>query len=67
MQIATQIFTPRELAVLDKLRRGKPNKIIAYELMLSQSTVKAHIRSIMKKRRSTIALRLSVCGFQIYR
>lgn len=49
MPIATEMFTPRELAVLDKLRLGKPNKIIAHELMLSQSTVKSHIRSIMEK------------------
>lgn len=48
-RILNQMFTPRELAVLDKLRRGKPNKIIAHELMLSQSTVKGHIRSIMEK------------------
>jgi DNA-binding NarL/FixJ family response regulator len=44
-----EMFTSRELAVLDKLRLGKPNKIIAHELMLSQSTVKSHIRSIMRK------------------
>ena len=41
-------FTPRELDLLDLLRRGMQNKLIAYELGISQSTVKAHLRSIMQ-------------------
>lgn len=43
------MFTPREAEVVEELRRGKANKIIAYELDLCQSTVKVHIRNIMKK------------------
>ena len=42
-------FTRHELAVLDRLKVGKANKIIAYELGLSESTVKVHIGRIMKK------------------
>lgn len=42
-------FTPRELELLELLRRGMQNKLIAYELGISQSTVKAHLRSIMMK------------------
>jgi DNA-binding NarL/FixJ family response regulator len=42
-------FTRNELAVLDRLKVGKANKIIAYELGLSESTVKVHIGRIMKK------------------
>ena len=42
-------FTPRELDLLDLLRRGMQNKLIANELGISQSTVKAHLRSIMMK------------------
>jgi DNA-binding NarL/FixJ family response regulator len=42
-------FTERQAAVVDALRRGKPNKIIAYELTMRESTVKVHIRNIMKK------------------
>jgi DNA-binding NarL/FixJ family response regulator len=42
-------FTRRELELLGLLRRGLQNKIIAYELGISQSTVKAHLRSIMMK------------------
>ena len=44
-------FTTRQAAVADRLRRGKPNKIIAYELNMCESTVKVHIRNIMKKLR----------------
>lgn len=42
-------FTPREVEVAEALRRGKANKIIAYEMNLCESTVKVHIRNIMKK------------------
>jgi DNA-binding NarL/FixJ family response regulator len=31
------------------LRKGTPNKIIAYELNMCESTVKVHVRNIMKK------------------
>ena len=31
------------------LRRGKANKTIAYELNMCESTVKVHIRTIMRK------------------
>lgn len=42
-------FTPRELEVLDRLRRGMPNKVIAYELGICISTVKIHIKHVMRK------------------
>jgi DNA-binding NarL/FixJ family response regulator len=42
-------FTTREVAIVEALRKGKANKIIAYELQLCESTVKVHIRNIMKK------------------
>ena len=41
--------TARELAVVRAIQQGKPNKIIAYELNMCESTVKVHVRSIMKK------------------
>ncbi len=47
------LFTPREVQVAEALRRGKANKIIAYELDLCESTVKVHIRNIMKKLNAT--------------
>ena len=42
-------FTERQAAVVEALRRGKANKLIAYELNMRESTVKVHIRNIMKK------------------
>jgi DNA-binding NarL/FixJ family response regulator len=44
-----QIFTARQAAVLEAVRRGKANKTIAYELNMHESTVKVHVRNIMKK------------------
>lgn len=49
----TGMFTTREAAVVEALRKGKANKIIAYELNLCESTVKVHIRNIMKKLKAT--------------
>jgi DNA-binding NarL/FixJ family response regulator len=42
-------FTRRELELLNLLRQGMQNKRIAYELGISQSTVKAHLRNVMMK------------------
>lgn len=47
------MFTPRQAAVAKALRQGKPNKIIAYELNMCESTVKVHVRNIMKKLKAT--------------
>ena len=41
-------LTPRELSVLDLLREGKPNKLIATELNMEESTVKVHVRNILR-------------------
>jgi DNA-binding NarL/FixJ family response regulator len=42
-------FTHRQSQVLTCLREGKPNKLIAHELNMCESTVKVHVRHIMKK------------------
>jgi DNA-binding NarL/FixJ family response regulator len=42
-------LTPRELSVFDLLREGKPNKLIAAELKIQESTVKVQVRSILRK------------------
>jgi DNA-binding NarL/FixJ family response regulator len=42
-------FTERQTAVAEALRCGKANRAIAAELNLCESTVKVHIRNIMKK------------------
>lgn len=44
-----RIFTARQAAVVEALRKGMANKIIAYELNMQESTVKVHVRNIMKK------------------
>jgi DNA-binding NarL/FixJ family response regulator len=49
----TDALTPRQKAVLSHLKQGKANKIIAYELRMSESTVKVHIRNIMRKMGAT--------------
>jgi DNA-binding NarL/FixJ family response regulator len=51
-QNINNLFTERQTAVLDALRKGKANKIIAYELNMRESTVKVHVRNIMKKFRA---------------
>lgn len=43
------LFTERQKQVIEALSQGKPNKIIAYELSMCESTVKVHVRNIMKK------------------
>jgi DNA-binding NarL/FixJ family response regulator len=59
-QVDTHL-TARQAAVLDVLRQGKSNKVIANELNLCESTVKIHVRNIMKKlhakNRTEVALR----------
>jgi DNA-binding NarL/FixJ family response regulator len=42
-------LSPRQQEVFSLLRQGRPNKVIAYELGLCESTVKVHVRSIMRK------------------
>jgi len=48
-ETGASVFTGRELAVLAALQQGKANKSIAYDLKMSESTVKAHVRNIMRK------------------
>jgi DNA-binding NarL/FixJ family response regulator len=43
------LFTPRELDVLRCLGAGRPNKLIAHELRMCETTVKVHLRHIFHK------------------
>jgi DNA-binding NarL/FixJ family response regulator len=42
-------LTPSEQRVLELLKKGQPNKVIARELDIEETTVKVHVRRIMKK------------------
>lgn len=44
-----ETFTPRQIAVLKRLRQGSSNRTIAKELDMSESRVKAHMRNLMQK------------------
>ena len=41
--------TPRELELMMLIARGLQNKNIAYELRISENTVRAHVANIMRK------------------
>jgi DNA-binding NarL/FixJ family response regulator len=45
----SSLVTAREYAVIRAIQKGKSNKVIAYELNMCESTVKVHVRNIMKK------------------
>jgi DNA-binding NarL/FixJ family response regulator len=43
------LLTARQAAIAEAVVCGKQNKVIAHELNLCESTVKVHVRSLMKK------------------
>lgn len=43
------LLSPRELAVLERLANGLPNRDIARELEITVNTVKFHLASIYRK------------------
>jgi DNA-binding NarL/FixJ family response regulator len=47
-QIMTQL-TPSEARVVEQVMRGQPNKAIAHATGIAESTVKVHLKSVMKK------------------
>jgi DNA-binding NarL/FixJ family response regulator len=42
-------LTPRQRDVLELIAEGKPNKLIANALSMSESTVKAHVKQIIRR------------------
>ena len=44
-----KLLSDRERQVMEGLVAGKPNKIIAYELGIAETTVKAHVTLILRK------------------
>jgi DNA-binding NarL/FixJ family response regulator len=63
LSAAAGAVTSRELAVGRAIQQGKSNKVIAYDMNMCESTVKVHVRNIMKKlkakNRTDVAMRLS--------
>jgi DNA-binding NarL/FixJ family response regulator len=61
-------FTNRQTAIAEALRCGKANRDIAEEMNLCESTIKVHVRNIMRKlgatNRTEVACRMGemVCG-----
>ncbi len=49
LQVKLRELTPQQVRVLELVRRGYPNRQIAQELQLAESTVKAHITEILRK------------------
>lgn len=48
-QSALSALTVRELEIVEYVKRGMSNKVIAWELKLSENTVRNHLRNIMEK------------------
>jgi DNA-binding NarL/FixJ family response regulator len=46
-------LTDRECEVLALVKQGKPNKLIAHSLNVSQATAKVHVRNLMRKMGAT--------------
>ena len=46
---AEEPLSQREIAILELVAAGKANKLIAWELAVSEETVKAHLRSVFGK------------------
>ncbi len=51
--VCDDMFTPRQHSIIEELCRGKANKVIAHDLNMCESTVKVHVRNIMKKLKAT--------------
>jgi DNA-binding NarL/FixJ family response regulator len=47
--VADDVLTMREIDVLKRVAAGKPNKLIAAELDITEGTVKTHMKSILPK------------------
>jgi DNA-binding NarL/FixJ family response regulator len=46
---ALDSLTPREQEIVEFVKQGQSNKLIAYNLKLSENTVRNHLRNIMEK------------------
>lgn len=67
LQPEIELLTPRQLAVLRLLGEAKSNKQIAYELSISQETVKIHISAILRKLRVSSRAQAVLVSHQLRR
>ena len=58
-------WPPRQLAVLELLVQGKPNKEIGHLLAMEESTVNVHVRHIMRKLGALNRIQAAVCARRI--
>jgi DNA-binding NarL/FixJ family response regulator len=58
-------FTPREAAVFEAVRQGQPNKLIADEMGISESTIKVHVHRIMKKLNVHNRTQMAICQLDL--
>jgi DNA-binding NarL/FixJ family response regulator len=61
------LFTPRQTAVVESLRQGKANKVIAFELNMRESTVKVHVRNIMRKLKARNRTEVAFLTYEFFR
>ena len=58
-------LTARERQVLERLQLGAANKVIARQLNLRESTVKVHIRRIMRKLGAINRTQAALCAARL--
>ena len=65
-------LTSREIEILQLIAQGKNNKSVAQKLMLSELTIKAHLKNIFKKLKASnrtqaiiIAIQREILGKEI--
>ncbi|WP_170153345.1 response regulator transcription factor [Roseiarcus fermentans] len=58
-------LTARELSVVRAIQQGKSNKVIAYNLNMTESTVKVHVRHIMTKLKAKNRTEIAVMSDKI--
>ncbi len=49
LHAAEEQLTAREVAILEQVAAGKANKLIAWELSVSEDTIKSHLRNVFSK------------------
>jgi DNA-binding NarL/FixJ family response regulator len=58
-------LTARQWEVLERLRQGESNKLIGRQLKLRESTVKVHIRQIMRKLGASNRTQAALCAAEL--